>query len=150
MLFRRLKTWIAALAVAACAIAPAAAQIPDPYARQLAQALSRIDLVQGSAAYARAAGPFAGELSQGQGQRFVVTLRAGQPYRVVGVCDARCGDLDLRLFDPNGGLVTQDIAPNRTPVLDINPSVTGGYAIEASVAHCNEPACYFAFNVYAR
>lgn len=150
MSFRRLKTWIAALAVAACVIAPAAAQIPDPFARQLAQALARVDQDQNQVAYSRAAGPFAGELPQGEGRRFVVTLRAGQSYRVAGVCDDRCGDLDLRLFDPNGALVTQDIAPNRTPMLDINPALTGGYAIEASVAHCNQAACFFAFNVYAR
>jgi hypothetical protein len=150
MLFWRLKTWIAALALAACVIAPAAAQIPDPYARQLAQALARIDEAQSASAHSRAAGPFAGELGDRQGRRFVVMLRAGQSYRVAGVCDDRCGDLDLRLFDSNGALVTQDIAPDRTPVLDIDPIVTGGYAIEASVAHCNAPTCYFAFNVYAR
>lgn len=150
MLFRRLKAWIAALAVALCAAAPAAAQIPDPFARELAQALTRVDDFQNQAAFARAAGPFGGELAEGQGQRFALTLRAGQGYRIAGVCDARCGDLDLRLFDPNGALVAQDIAPNRTPMINVNPALTGGYTIEASIAQCASAPCYFAFNVYAR
>jgi hypothetical protein len=54
------------------------------------------------------------------------------------------------LFDRNGELITQDLAPDRTPMLDINPQVTGGYTIEASVAQCADVSCYFAFNVYAR
>jgi hypothetical protein len=148
MRFRSFRAWITAFALAACVAGPAAAQIPDPYARQLAQALASVDEAQSQSS--RAAGPFAGELEQGQGRRFVVTLRAGQAYRIAGVCDHRCGDLDLRLFDSNGALVTQDIAPNRTPMLDINPAVTGGYAIEARIADCSAAACFFAFNVYAR
>lgn len=149
MSFRTIKAGLAALALL-CAAAPAAAQVPDPYARQLARQLTQVDEVQSRYAFSRAAGPFAGALAEGQGQRFVVTLRAGQPYRVVGVCDNRCGDLDLRLFDRNGELITQDLAPDRTPMLDINPRTTGGYAIEASVAQCANAPCYFAFNVYAR
>ena len=151
MLFRGLRSWIAAIALAAFAIAPAAAQIPDPYARQLAQALSYVDQAQAQQfGFSRAAGPFGGGVGQGEGQRFAVTLRANQPYRIAGVCDARCGDMDLRVFDANGALVAQDIAPNRAPIVDLNPAFTGGYAIEASIAQCATATCYFAFNIYAR
>lgn len=150
MLFRGLRPWIAALALAAFAIAPAAAQIPDPFARQLAQSLIYVDQAQAQFTFSRAAGPFGGGVGQGEGQRFAVTLRAGQAYRVAGVCDARCGDMDLRVFDANGALVAEDIAPNRTPIVDLNPAFTGSYAIEASIAQCAAATCYFAFNVYAR
>ena len=150
MRFRRLKAWIAALSFAALATAPAVAQVPDPYAQQLAQQLAVADTAQTQHEFSRAAGPFSGGAAQGQGQRFVVTLRAGQAYRVAGVCDSNCSDLDLRLFDPNGALAAQDIAPDDAPVVDITPSVTGGYTIEAGVAQCAEASCFFAFNVYAR
>lgn len=149
-MFRGFQAWIAALVLALLVIAPAAAQIPDPFARQLAQALIRIDQTQSQYAFSRAAGPFGGALEEGQGQRFALTLRAGQPYRVIGVCDDRCGDLDLRVFDSNGALVAQNIAPDSAPVLDLNPAFTGGYAIEASMPRCSAAPCYFAFNVYAR
>jgi hypothetical protein len=150
MLFRRLKTWIAAAAFAVCVIAPAAAQIPDPFARELARTLARLDQVQNQNAFSRAAGPFGGGLAEGQGQRFTLSLRAGQSYRIVGICDARCGDMDLRLFDPNGALITQDIAPNAAPMINVNPALTGAYTVEASIAQCGAAHCYFAFNVYAR
>jgi hypothetical protein len=150
MLFRRLKTWTFALALAACVIAPAAAQIPDPFARELAQTLTRVDQVQNQSSFSRAAGPFGGGLAQGQGQRFTLNLRANQSYRIAGICDARCGDMDLRLFDPNGALVTQDIALDATPMINVNPALTGAYTVEASIAQCGAAPCYFAFNVYAR
>lgn len=128
----------------------AAAQVPDPFARQLAQRLAQADSVQGDFGYSRAAGPFAGGLAQGGERRFQVMLRAGQPYRAVGVCDTRCGDLDLRLYDPNGTLVAQDARADAAPMIQINPVFTGTHTIEVAMARCAAEPCYFAFNVYSR
>lgn len=150
MLFRLLRASIAAAALAIAASAPASAQVPDPFARQLAQQLALVDQFQSQHGYSRAAGPFAGGLAQAEARRFPVTLRAGQPYRVVGVCDARCRDIDLRLFDPNGALIVQDQAPDRTPIVELSPSSTGAYTIALSMAQCSDAPCYFAFNVYSR
>ena len=150
MLFRFLRGPAIAAALAIAASAPAAAQVPDPFARQLAQQLTLVDQVQSQYGYSRAAGPFAGGLAPTEARRFPVTLRAGQPYRMVGVCDARCADIDLRLFDPNGVLVTQDRAPDRTPLVELSPPSTGAYTIELAMAQCAEAPCYFAFNVYSR
>ena len=141
---------LAAICAVAALAAPAAAQVPDPFARQLAQALAQNDAAQSDFGYVRAAGPFAGGLSAGMSRRFPVTLRAGQTYRAIGVCDARCGDLDMRLFDPSGALISQDTLPDRTPVTEVNPQFTGGHVIEVQMTRCADAPCYFAFNVYAR
>ncbi len=150
MLFRFVRAFIVAAALAMAASAPASAQVPDPFARQLAQQLTLVDQFQSQYGYSRAAGPFADGLAPAEARRFPVTLRAGQPYRVVGVCDARCRDIDLRLFDPNGLLVTQDIEPDQTPMVELSPLSTGAYTIELNMAQCAEAPCYFAFNVYSR
>lgn len=129
--------------------APAAAQVPDPYARELAQRLARVETVMSDSNYMRAAGPFFGPLSSGDARRFTVTLRAGQEYRIVGVCDGRCRDLDLRAtFDR--GMVAMDDAPDATPLLTIRPRVTGAYTIDAIMVRCGGDPCWFAFNVYSR
>lgn len=128
----------------------AGAQVPDPFARQLAQTLAQADSVQNDYGYSRAAGPFAGGLPQGAIRRFPVMLRSGQPYRAVGVCDTRCGDLDLRLYDANGNLVTEDVLADALPVLQFNPQSTGAHTIEVIMAQCAARPCYFAFNVYSR
>ena len=139
----------AALALAFFA-QPAAAQVPEPFARQLARQLAEADQVVGNDNYQRAAGPFAGGVAEGERRSFNVTLRAGQDYRVVGVCDDQCGDLDLRGLDPNGETLDADLLHNAMPALSLEPELTGQHTIEVAMAQCGAPRCWFAFNVYAR
>ncbi|MGE0594949.1 MAG: hypothetical protein AB7P07_01175 [Hyphomonadaceae bacterium] len=147
---RFLAFCMAALASLALSNAPVSAQVPDPFARQLAQDLAQFDAVHGYDGFARAAGPFAGALARGETQRFTVTLRSGHVYRAAGACDARCRALDLRLYDPNGVLIAEDDRSGAAPVLAARPQFTGPHTIEARMARCAEPPCYFAFNVYTR
>jgi len=144
------KKAMGALAAMALLAAPAAAQVPDPFARELAQRLARAEVVLTENSYARAAGPFAGGLNEGASRRVTVTLRAGQDYRIVGVCESRCRDLDLRLLGPNGQLVGQDVLNDAVPVIHVRPSVTGQYTIETVMARCGGAPCWYAFNVYSR
>ena len=150
MRLRLARVCAALAALALLAAAPASAQVPGPFARDLAQQLARSDQFQIDAGFSRAAGPFAGGLAQNQVRRFPLMMRAGQPYRVVGVCDARCTDLDFRLYAPDGALITQDVRANASAAVQINPPATGNYQVEAVMAACGAAPCYFAFNVYSR
>lgn len=148
---RLARAMAGAVAAAFLIGAPAEAQVPDPFARDLAQRLSRADLLVNQYGYSRAAGPFAGGLERALTRRFPVTLRAGQEYRIVGVCDHRCRDLDLRLFDANGALIAQDLLADALPVIEVRPRATGVHDIEVLMPACAATGpCYFAFNVYAR
>jgi len=147
--------WVKAMAGAALAGAllctPASAQVPDPFARALAQALSRTDQFVAQQGYSRAAGPFAGGLAQGEARRVPITLRAGQEYRIVGVCDDRCRDIDLRVFNTNGIVIGEDVARDALPIVDMRPPVTGQHFVEVQMPGCAaSDVCYYAFNVYAR
>jgi hypothetical protein len=147
-------SWVKKAAVGMAALAllcgPAAAQVPDPFARELAQRLARAETLLSENGYARAAGPFAGGLPERRARRFTVMLRAGQDYRIVGVCESRCGNLDLRLFAASNQLIAQDVMRDAVPVIHVRPVATGNYDIEAIMAQCNETPCWFAFNVYSR
>ncbi len=146
--------WARALAAGLAAVlllgAEAGAQVPDPYARNLAQRLARADDLVRAYGYSRAAGPFAGGLAQRETRRFPMTLRAGQDIRIVGVCEDRCRDLNISLYDANGYLVGQDNLPDALPVVEVRPRTTGVHEVEVTMARCLAPQCYFAFNVYAR
>ncbi len=145
------KSLLAAIAALTLLAAPvASAQVPDPYARELAQKLTQAQTVLAETGYARGAGPFAGGLGQGGSYRFNVTLRAGQDYRIVGVCDERCRDLDMRLFDPNGQLLAQDVLEDSVPVIHVIPGFTGQHTVEVTMPRCGGPQCWFAATVYAR
>lgn len=143
----KLAAVLAALALTAL---PAAAQVPDPFARELAQALSRVNSLFAERGYAQAAGPLWGGILEGQRQRFSVSLRAGQDYRIVGVCERRCRDLNLRLVAPGGALIAQDVLEDAVPVMHVRPRVTGQYTVEAVMTRCTGNPCWFAFNVYSR
>jgi len=147
---RWVKRAAAALAALAFLAGTAAAQVPDPFARELAQRLARAETPLTENGYARAAGPFAGGLPGRGARRFRVMLRAGQDYRIVGVCDHRCGDLDLRLFTANNQLIAQAVLNDAVPVIHVRPLTTGQYDIEAMMAQCEAAPCWFAFNVYSR
>jgi hypothetical protein len=149
-MFSWVKKAAAGLAALVVLSGTAAAQVPDPFARELAQRLARSETLLTENGYARAAGPFPGGLAEGRARRFTVMLRAGQDYRIVGVCDHRCHDLDLRLFTAGGQLVAQDVLNDAVPVIHVRPTATGNYDIEAIMAQCGDTPCWFAFNVYSR
>jgi hypothetical protein len=144
------KKAAAGLAALAFLAGSAEAQVPDPYARELAQRLAQAEIPLTERGYARAAGPFAGGMPERRARRFTVMLRAGQDYRIVGVCDHRCANLDLRLFAANNQLIAQDVLRDAVPVIHVRPIATGNYDIEAVMAHCDQAPCWFAFNVYSR
>ncbi|MBC7768459.1 MAG: hypothetical protein H7124_06710 [Phycisphaerales bacterium] len=149
-----MKSWVkmalAALAALTLAAAPAAAQVPDQYARELAQRLSRAETVLVENGYARAAGPFAAGIAGGEGRRFSLLMRAGQDYRVVGVCESRCGDFNIRVYDMGGRLMGQDVLADNVPVVHVRPRVTGRHIVEIEMVRCARAPCWSAFNVYSR
>ncbi len=100
----------------------------------------------------RAAGPFSGGLAPQQSRRYTLTLRAGQDYRVIAVCDSRCGDIDLRLYDARGNQVAQDTLNDNVPTLAIRPLATGPHVIEIDMYQCTAAPdpCWYALNVYTR
>lgn len=144
--------WFAAALVVSASLTavPAGAQVPQQYAAELARKLVVAEQFLKDNGFSRAAGPFAGGLEQRRSAQFDVTLRAGLDYRIVGVCDSRCTDLDLKLYDPSGNEVAEDVLQDSVPVLQIRPVSTGSYAIDVDMARCGGPACWYAFNVYSR
>lgn len=149
--FRVGKILAAVAAVALFGAFPAAqAQVPDPYGRELARQLAQAEALLGQRGYHRVAGPFAGGLDTRLNRRFQLNLRAGQEYRVIGVCDSRCSDIDMRIYDSADNVVAQDLLDDDVPIMELRPRVTGLYTIEVVMWQCTARPCFFAFNVYAR
>ncbi|MGE0047031.1 MAG: hypothetical protein AB7J28_06420 [Hyphomonadaceae bacterium] len=129
----------------------ASAQVPPNYAAQLAVQLSAVEQTMARQGFRRVPGTFTGILPQGGARGYTFTLQAGAEYRVVGVCDRACGDLDLRLFDQGGGLITEDTGPGTVPNVSSIPRWTGRFSVQALMPSCGvRSGCYFALNLYAR
>jgi hypothetical protein len=62
-----------------------------------------------------------------------VTLYKGLNYVVLGCADGDAVDLDMRLYDADGNLVSNDKSPDAQPFVDVSPPKTGEYALQVLV-----------------
>jgi hypothetical protein len=145
-----IKLAFAGLTALVLATAPAAAQVPNQLANELMMGLDDQQDSLFNEGFAHAAGPLYGDIAQGRGRVLTVMLRADQEYTIAGVCDRRCGDLNLRLVDPRGQMIASDVQGNNEPQMHVRPNVTGQHSIQVGMIRCEAPTCWFAVNVYTR
>jgi hypothetical protein len=62
-----------------------------------------------------------------------LTLYKGLSYVLIGCADGDGVDLDMRLFDEDGNLVSADGSPDNQPFVDVSPDKTGEYALQVMV-----------------
>ena len=62
-----------------------------------------------------------------------LTLYKGLNYVLIGCADGDGVDLDMRLFDEGGNLVSSDGSPDNQPFVDVSPEKTGEYALQVMV-----------------
>jgi len=70
-----------------------------------------------------------GSLNTDQTITLPITLQAGLEYRLVGVCDQDCFDLDLGMRDPSGEEVASDVLEDAIPILAHVADTTGEYQV---------------------
>jgi hypothetical protein len=75
---------------------------------------------------------------------------AGNQYILFGACDNDCTDLDLRIYNPDGTVLAQDIATDDIPTLIFQPTMSARYRIEVIMAHCNRNPCFYGVQLMAK
>jgi TIR domain len=134
--------------------APMPATAPAP-AGENPQAIILAQLQQAQANFASqgfevVGQPFSGSLAQGQTWNVPAQLFVGADYRVLGVCDRDCADLDLVLYDPNGAVASQDSSTDSHPVVAVAPSYNGNFTVQVQMYNCTVAPCYYAVALYGR
>ena len=76
-----------------------------------------------------------------------LTLYKGMSYVLLGCADGDDVDLDMRLYDDEGKLVSNDKSPDPQPFVDVEPPKTGEYALEVLVYKSSAPNTDFAVAV---
>ncbi|GGQ93578.1 hypothetical protein [Deinococcus ruber] len=77
------------------------------------------------------------------------TLVAGRTYKIVGVCDDDCTNLDLELRDNSGTLIDRDNADNKIPVVDVKVRRTGDFKLKVIMTGCaSAGGCEYGVDVY--
>jgi hypothetical protein len=142
------KKRAALVALVAClAAAPAGAQTNE-YRQQLDQQLQNSRNLFQQQGYAIAAGPFTGALPKNGKERFTLPVEQGVSYKILGVCDNDCTNVDLRVFNLNGQNIGEDVTDDDIPIVDLQPTGSGTVQLEAHMVACSSEPCYHAIEVY--
>jgi hypothetical protein len=142
---------IAFFAAAALIAAPAAAaNIPSEYENQLRAQINRADSLYRDRGYSRVMGPEMDGLGEGANDSYSVQLREGSSYAIHGVCDTDCSDLDLKIFDENNNLISEDTSTDDQPIVQVTPKWTGNFKLQVVMYDCNSAPCYYAVSVYRK
>jgi hypothetical protein len=127
---------------------PPSSRIPEPrdeWEDQVLRQIADIDSVLTSQGVAERSNTVeTGALSNGESDLLSMELQAGVPYAVVGVCDADCFDVDLRLYTPEGTLLERDVRVTDVPFVMYQPSTTGTYRLEITMSGCSASPCRYA------
>jgi len=107
-------------------------------------------LTLGFGNYDLAYDPYIDTLDRNRSEYLTVNLQGGTSYALVGVCDEDCQDLDLRLYDENGNLVSSDNSSDDIPVVSVTPSWSGQFQIKATMYECSTSYCYYGVGVFSR
>ncbi|MBS0386415.1 MAG: toll/interleukin-1 receptor domain-containing protein [Proteobacteria bacterium] len=126
------------------------APAPPQSAQILMQQLQQAGQLAAQQGFQQVGQPFAGGLIQGQSWNVPAQLVAGYEYRVLGVCDQNCRDLDLSVYDESGATVAQDNATDDHPTVAIAPAANGQFTIQAQMFQCSAQPCYYALVLYGR
>jgi hypothetical protein len=92
--------------------------------------------------------PYANQLRNNTYDDVTVLLRAYKTYRIAGVCDADCTDLDFKLYDENWNLIDSDTEPDDTPEVDVTPEHTATFHLRVIMVRCRINPCWYGVRVY--
>lgn len=79
-----------------------------------------------------------------------LTLFAGRPFLIVGVCDNDCSDVDLVLENQEGVELASDRAADDLPLIRFTPSTTTTYWLKPIMHTCGVDHCGYGIGVFVQ
>lgn len=89
-------------------------------------------------------------LSQGGANAFTVTLKKGMTYKIIGVCDNDCSDLDMTLYDENNNEISKDQKSDSMPMVEASPKWTGKFYLRTRMYACSNSPCFYGITILGR
>ena len=139
-----------ALGLGMLATLVAAAPAEDEWEKQVRALLERAANATSSNGFVETHDSRLSSLKDDESETWTIKLNAGTEYRIIGVCDNDCSDLDLKLFNAAGTNVSEDVETDDVPVLLITPPATREYTVRAIMVDCDASPCRYGVGVYGR
>ena len=103
-----------------------------------------------SLGYTRTHDPYTGSLREGESEYLTLTLHSGTTYRVLGVCDNDCSDIDFRLYDADDNEVDSDTETDDVPIVKVAPRETMRYRLKVIMVACKTSPCFYGVGVFGK
>jgi hypothetical protein len=118
--------------------------------RQVQDQLRRTLTTLGVEARERPVATKTGVLNAEESGWFAVTLTAGVPYSIVGVCDNDCSRLHLVLTTPDRSELATDRRGENFPVVRFTPPETRVFRVKVVMDACLVSPCWYGVAVVER
>lgn len=82
------------------------------------------------------------DMMPGMAADWQIRLERGVTYRIVGVCDNDCGDVDLEVLDAGGAVIGRDVLDNDSPIVDVRPARSANFTVRVMLPHCVRAPCF--------
>jgi hypothetical protein len=135
---------LAAVGFIAAGMTPAVAQQSAVDAQ-----LNRLSGRMESNNMAQASRDLTGSLRNGQRTDWAIWLVKGVDYRIHGVCDNDCRDLDLILLDERGNEISRDVSTDDIPIVSVRPRWTGRFTLRVLMEDCRVSPCNYGVRFFA-
>ena len=143
-----MKAVLGAALLAAAVATQVTAQ--NTYQQQITRQLTNAASAVSGQGYSADRAPVMGSLNDDARESVLIQLTSGVRYAILGVCDNDCTDVDLRVQDPMGNNIGEDLATDDTPVVEFTAGNAGQYRVTVMMATCNTNPCYYGVQVFAR
>ena len=137
-----------AIMVAALGIAlPVAAAVQSV---DVDTALTRATKTYRDKGYSPAGWERAGTLANASDRRETIPLKGGRSYQIMAVCERKCTDLDLQLFDATGKEIDWDATDDAIPVVAAYVQTSQVYTVRVVMSGCGQGPCAFGAKAFIK
>ena len=109
----------------------------DRWSSQVRRQLIKVAFAAGFGGYSMTHDPFVGSLDHRNYQDVTFNLKSGRSYRIFGVCDGDCRDIDLILSDD-------------TPMVTVTSGWNATFTVRASMISCSSSPCRYGLGAFAQ
>jgi len=133
--------------------APVAAPAPpaqnNNYDAQVTSQLDRVEEAANGMNYRRLFRSPMMHMNKDAVENYTVVLTQGVNYKIAGVCDNDCPDMDIKLIDPTGREVAADVLTDSVPIVDYRAVRGGAYTVRVVMYNCTSNPCSAGVTVMA-
>jgi hypothetical protein len=88
-----------------------------------------------------------GRMASGASDSWSFTLPGGTSYKIIGVCDNDCADLDIRV-SIGDDVVAEDILDDDVPIVNFTAKNETRYSVRVTMATCKANPCFWGIGVF--